>query len=363
MEAQQEAQRAALRFERANSMHAVAKQQVALTQEGLDRQGSKNVDPACLEVLNHHIQRVNEAERERIHSEEEHKNISKIVGEASARVSYLEKELKRNIHKSKSYFEARVEFTKVLEKQKELIQRLEVEIKQKKADYNTSLRNLEKISEQIHEQRQLGKRDPGVGSETPGPAKSSPESEKFIDNAEMLKQQMEDEIPGKEDDGRPRSVSAPQEAKLEPQPAAASVAATRYSSGVILLASELSAYDWIKEDVRSKAFSFPPEDLDMQYKTVPEGVKQFPTPPETPSSAESNNLSIPHHLGNELESCGDSEISSLASFSIDDENVEHAMKLPEALINEIEGFNSRKLKINADDDLPERSSGSGAEDA
>jgi len=47
-----------------------------------------------------------------------------------------------------------VEFTKVLDKQKELIQRLEAEIRQKKADYNTSLRNLERISEQIHERRQ-----------------------------------------------------------------------------------------------------------------------------------------------------------------------------------------------------------------
>ncbi len=33
-----------------------------------------------------------------------------------------------------------------------------------------------------------------------------------------------------------------------------------------------------------RAFSFPPEDLDVQYKTVPEGVKPFPTPPQTPTS-------------------------------------------------------------------------------
>jgi len=56
--AQSEAQVAAQRFERANSLHSVAKQQVNLTQESLARQGTQNCDPACLEVLNHHIQRV-----------------------------------------------------------------------------------------------------------------------------------------------------------------------------------------------------------------------------------------------------------------------------------------------------------------
>jgi hypothetical protein len=300
----------------------------------------------------------------------------------------LEKELKRNIHKSKAYFEARVDFTKVLEKQKELIQRLEVEIKQKKADYNTSLRNLEKISEQIHEQRSLGRRDPGVGSETPGPAKSSPDreirSDDYFESSKLSvnpsdQKSVSDEVLSKnskpslvidgvndidhekfngDEDSRGRSASAPVDVKLDapPIPPMVTASVARHNSGVILLASELSAYDWIKEDVRSKAFSFPPEDLDMQYKTVPEGVKQFPTPPETPSSAESNKLTIRHDFEQYGGSKHDSEVSSLASFSIDDEHIEHAMKLPDSLIKEIEG-------ISVVDDLPERTSGSGAEDA
>uniref|UniRef100_A0A5S6QU26 SH3 domain-binding protein 5-like n=1 Tax=Trichuris muris TaxID=70415 RepID=A0A5S6QU26_TRIMR len=169
LEAQQEAHKAALRFERANRMHAVAKQQVSLTQESLNRQGTENVDPACLEVLNHHIHRVNEAEVDRLQSENEHKRISQQVEEATKNVSALQCALKRSIQKSKPYFEARVEFTKVLQNQKSLIQRLEAEIRQKKADYNASLRRLEEISEEIHEKRNLGKRDPGVGSESPGP--------------------------------------------------------------------------------------------------------------------------------------------------------------------------------------------------
>lgn len=44
----EEAQNAAIRFERANSMHAVAKQQVKLTQDSLNRQ--RTIEPECLEV-------------------------------------------------------------------------------------------------------------------------------------------------------------------------------------------------------------------------------------------------------------------------------------------------------------------------
>uniref|UniRef100_A0A1I7WWG8 Striatin domain-containing protein n=1 Tax=Heterorhabditis bacteriophora TaxID=37862 RepID=A0A1I7WWG8_HETBA len=63
-----------------------------------------------------------------------------------------------SIKKSRTYFDQRLEFTRVLERQKELILRLEAEVsvRQKKCDYTTSLRNLERISDSIHEQRSIG---------------------------------------------------------------------------------------------------------------------------------------------------------------------------------------------------------------
>jgi uncharacterized protein YdiU (UPF0061 family) len=61
----------------------------------------------------------------------------------------------RAIRKSRTYFEARIEFTRVLEQQKTLIQKLEAEIRTKKADYTRSLRQLEQISERIHAERRL----------------------------------------------------------------------------------------------------------------------------------------------------------------------------------------------------------------
>ncbi|VDD97229.1 unnamed protein product [Enterobius vermicularis] len=162
----EEAQNAAIRFERANSMHAVAKQQVKLTQDSLNRQ--KTIEPECLEVLNHHIQRVNEAEKERIAAEEAHRAISVKMAECSARIATMQKENGRAIKKSRHYFEQRVQFAKVLENQKRFILELETEVRQKKFDYTTSLRNLEQISDSIHEERSLSGMRREAGNSSPG---------------------------------------------------------------------------------------------------------------------------------------------------------------------------------------------------
>uniref|UniRef100_A0A158PHM8 SH3 domain-binding protein 5-like n=1 Tax=Angiostrongylus costaricensis TaxID=334426 RepID=A0A158PHM8_ANGCS len=149
-----ESLRAAIRFERATSLLAVAKQQVALTQDSLNRQTT--VHPECLEVLNHHIQRVNEAEEERLASGDDHRAISERLMALADEIRKMEKDQRSSIKKSRTYFDQRLEFTRVLERQKELILRLESEVRQKKSDYTTSLRNLERISDSIHEQRSIG---------------------------------------------------------------------------------------------------------------------------------------------------------------------------------------------------------------
>ncbi|VDK35879.1 unnamed protein product [Gongylonema pulchrum] len=134
-------------------MHAVAKQQVKLTQDSLNRQ--RTIEPECLEVLNHHIQRVNEAERERLAAEESHRRISDQMTQLSKEIAAMEKTNARAIKKSRLYFEQRIEFTRILEHQKNHILKLETEVRQKKYDYTSSLRNLEQISDAIHEERSV----------------------------------------------------------------------------------------------------------------------------------------------------------------------------------------------------------------
>jgi len=149
----EEAQEAAIRFKRANSVLQVAKLQVKLTQDSLNRQ--KGVEPECLEVLNQHIRRVSEAEHERAIAEEFHRAISQKMIASSNKIKQLEKEHPKAIKKSLHYFELCKEFGRIMDHQKAEIVRLEKEVKQKKKDYTTSLTNLEQISNSIHEERSL----------------------------------------------------------------------------------------------------------------------------------------------------------------------------------------------------------------
>lgn len=99
-EALLETQKAALRFERANSAHAAAKEMVYLAEEGLTAEG-RTFDHAWQEMLNHATMRVNESELERTLSESHHKKTSIAYHNAEIKVQQLQKDLKRSIGKSR----------------------------------------------------------------------------------------------------------------------------------------------------------------------------------------------------------------------------------------------------------------------
>lgn len=175
-EAHTETQKAALRFERANSALSVAKEMVFLAEEGLQKEG-RTFDPAWQEMLNHATIRVNEAERERTFSEQEHKRTSKAYNEIDTTVKELQKELKKNIAKSRPYFEMKAQFNKMMEEQKRRVQELEERVLKAKMNYADALHNLEEISDEIHQKRKLkeqrralGTRGAGVGAECPEPS-------------------------------------------------------------------------------------------------------------------------------------------------------------------------------------------------
>lgn len=84
-----------------------------------------------------------------------HREIFENLMKVSQTVKQSEKENSRSIKKSRHYFEQCMEFRRKLETQKALISRLEKEVKQKKCDYTASLRNLEQISDSIHEERSV----------------------------------------------------------------------------------------------------------------------------------------------------------------------------------------------------------------
>nr|CAD7399745.1 unnamed protein product [Timema poppensis] len=205
-EALQETQHAAVRFERANSAHAAAKEMVYLAEEGLSTEG-RTFDHAWQEMLNHATMRVNESERDRTLGELEHRRTSQQYHRAEMRVQQLQKELKRAITKSSMnarrsllqinclayqhqlqllpYFEMKAQFNQLLEDQKRRVKSLEQQVGQVKTSYANALRNLEQISDEIHRTRKgetlegqkegesLGARRPGVGADSPQPVSTS----------------------------------------------------------------------------------------------------------------------------------------------------------------------------------------------
>ncbi|XP_019745878.1 SH3 domain-binding protein 5-like [Hippocampus comes] len=151
-EAQQETQKAALRYERAVSMHTAAREMVYVAEQGLlaDR---NTMDPTWQEMLNHATAKVNEAEEERFRSEHEHQRVTQLCQDAEAKVQTLQKSLKKVILKSKPYFELKAQFNHILEEHKAKVVQLEEQVAKVKTRYSVALRNLEQISEQIHAQR------------------------------------------------------------------------------------------------------------------------------------------------------------------------------------------------------------------
>lgn len=184
-EALQETQKAAIRFERANSQHAAAKEMVYLAEEGLRTEG-RCFDHAWQEMLNHATSRVNESEHERALSEVEHRQTTANYHRAEHNVQRLQRELKRAIAKSSMgarrslllinsiayrhnllmlpYYEMKAHFNQMLDEQKLRVGVLERSVAEAKTTYAEALRNLECISDEIHRTRRydgadyLGKR-------------------------------------------------------------------------------------------------------------------------------------------------------------------------------------------------------------
>lgn len=95
-----------------------------------------------------------------------------ILSSRTAQVSQLEDRFRRNIAKSRPYFEEKQICQDQLQTQKERIQYLQSQVQRAKRAYSQSLKNLEQISEDIHKMRgdlskaaPSGPREPGVGAE------------------------------------------------------------------------------------------------------------------------------------------------------------------------------------------------------
>ncbi|KAK4875829.1 hypothetical protein RN001_012251 [Aquatica leii] len=176
--AQQECQKAAVIFQRANEIHAAAKETVALAEQRfMSNKHEWQFDNAWQEMLNHATIKVMEAENQKVESGREHQKRAMLFNAAEQQVQQLEDRLRRHIIKARPYFDEKALCQEQLGTQKERIEQLQEQINKTKYTYSEALRQLEQISNEIHMKRKsLGiiecenelltrPREPGVGAE------------------------------------------------------------------------------------------------------------------------------------------------------------------------------------------------------
>lgn len=176
-QSQIETQKAALKYERACSSHQAAKKVLAMAEQKLvsTSKEHKVLDPTWQEMLNQAVLKVMESDMERVRSEKDHLQTARAFSEAGNKVKELRTKLKSAINKSRPYFELKMKYDSILEAHKRQVECTQESLQKAKRKYSLALKNLEGISEEIHEMRKsresldmiLMEREEGVGAESP----------------------------------------------------------------------------------------------------------------------------------------------------------------------------------------------------
>ncbi|XP_011637355.1 uncharacterized protein LOC105427359 [Pogonomyrmex barbatus] len=174
-QAQVQCQQQAQLFQRASEIHAAAKETVALAEARfMSHQHEWNFDQAWQDMLNHATIKVMDAENQKAECGREHHRRAMLFHDAEKKLLQLEEKHRNAIIKARPYFEVKTQCDQMLATQKERVEYLQQAVKESKCNYATSLRTLEEISNQIHQQRRdydivaNGPREPGVGAELIG---------------------------------------------------------------------------------------------------------------------------------------------------------------------------------------------------
>jgi len=99
------------------------------------------------------LSKVMDAENQKAECGREHHRRAMLFHDAEKKLIQLEEKHRRAIIKARPYFEVRTQCDQMLATQKERVEYLQQAVKQAKRNYAKSLRALEDISNQIHQQR------------------------------------------------------------------------------------------------------------------------------------------------------------------------------------------------------------------
>ncbi|KAG8442866.1 hypothetical protein GDO86_011612 [Hymenochirus boettgeri] len=212
-QAQLEAQKATQDFQRATEVLRAAKETISLAEQRLLEDDKRQFDSAWQEMLNHATQRVMEEEQKKTRSELVHKETAVKYNAAMSRMKQLEKRLKRTINKSRPYFELKAKYYLQLEQLKKTVDDLQAKLSLAKGEYKTALKNLEMISDEIHEKRRssaMGPRGRGVGAEGSNPLEDISTCKLESDTISMTSEVFDDNLNSliSEEDSETQSLSS-----------------------------------------------------------------------------------------------------------------------------------------------------------
>jgi hypothetical protein len=157
------------RFERAQALHVAAKELAVVSADYIDEAEKSNQSASTWnETYGHALTKAADAEREKYQADLDQQHAEQAYSVIEKSVETLQKDYRRAINKSQPYYEKKAEVYKELDFQKRKVYGLENCVNEAKSQYQESLRNLEKISNEIHAQRNQGKRRRELGERTAG---------------------------------------------------------------------------------------------------------------------------------------------------------------------------------------------------
>jgi hypothetical protein len=173
--AQIEAQKAAVKFQRANGIYRAAKETVTLAEQRLfagDGDGKIAFDAAWQEMLNHATAKFVDAEKEKTACDLEHQTKAAEYVAIQQRLAFMLKDIPRTINKAKPFYDMKDKLETRLHAERQNAEDLQLALICSKQKYRLALASLEAISDAVHMQRELRRRrlqlplrTPGVGAE------------------------------------------------------------------------------------------------------------------------------------------------------------------------------------------------------
>ncbi|KAF1760636.1 hypothetical protein GCK72_008885 [Caenorhabditis remanei] len=146
-------QQAAALFERQKTSVEMAREQVQILHSSLNNNQELDAEKQYVEVIEQQLDLVKEAEEECLKAEKMHAARVRDLLQVEMALSKLLQEHGSSIKKARPYYERKEVLTRTMNSQLELISILEHEVQERKDSYSDSMRVLEQISEQIHQER------------------------------------------------------------------------------------------------------------------------------------------------------------------------------------------------------------------